>query len=722
MHFLAHLIPFLLSAITLSEAAPTGNSINTNTTANTTNNTQLNASKLPVGAILTHCTTPGTIALTFDDGPYIYTPQILDTLAEHGARATFFLNGHNRGHIYASPEIVQRTLMEGHQLGSHTWNHLSLDTLPYDEIVDQMTILEEAFIRILGFFPTYMRPPFLRHTPVVLGAMADLGYHVIGASVDTKDYENDNPDTNWISFEKFKREVDAGGTIVLAHDAHQYTVEILVDNMLAHVERRGLSAVTVGECLGDPSEYWYRTGRTQIQSLSGATRTLTLETLSAEGKRRAISPAPGSLGTRKKTARDNKSDGESLSAADKDTASLNIKSLKAARQTKETSFRPVDLGGKDWLKTEGQEAMLAAYLGFTNTTDLRKFAISWVCLAAEKYFRESAKGMRKDVPFMLLSNPVNKSQFAGVTTAPETVWPYKETDEDAQKNVQKRWIVAWCLFKMASDVDVYNENTLEENERRTKLEQAEFLERHTSEFARLDLTFPSETVGFPSPNLGPLKDTPENELEVFNRCWEVLRYLAFGLFKSNWKKRFGSTNAISNGTTVNQSNFPTWMQTPDKTVQSGLGTIGAALQTDKLSPVKVMLRWIRDARDPRNEETEQAIRDAELRGIPIPTTDQVLPWDPRLCTSACQFRDKIRRFLGCRELGLNLQVLRLKFYNIAEDLYFDQDASYLSLDELRDSMSNPANYNFLLWVKLEPFDTQDPLANIFEDTEFPAEM
>lgn len=85
-----------------------------------------------------------------------------------------------------------------------------------------------------------MRPPFLRHTPVVLSAMADLGYHVIGASVDTKDYENDNPDTNWVSFEKFKREVDAGGTIVLAHDAHQHTVEILVDNMLAEVERRGL--------------------------------------------------------------------------------------------------------------------------------------------------------------------------------------------------------------------------------------------------------------------------------------------------------------------------------------------------------------------------------------------------------------------------------------------------------------------------------------------------
>ncbi|OQE22095.1 hypothetical protein PENFLA_c013G06658 [Penicillium flavigenum] len=256
MHFIIPLIPFLLSAITLSQAAPTGTSINTNTTTNT-----ISTTSLPVGAIITHCTIPGTIALTFDDGPYIYTPQILDTLAEHGARATFFLNGHNRGNIHTSPDVVQRTLAEGHQLGSHTWNHPSLDTLPYEEIVQQMTLLEETFMRILGFFPTYMRPPFLRHTPVVLGAMADLGYHVIGASVDTKDYENDNPDTNWVSFEKFLREVDAGGTIVLAHDSHQHTVEILVDNMLADVERRGLSPVTVGECLGDLSEYWYRTGR-----------------------------------------------------------------------------------------------------------------------------------------------------------------------------------------------------------------------------------------------------------------------------------------------------------------------------------------------------------------------------------------------------------------------------------------------------------------------------
>jgi hypothetical protein len=75
---------------------------------------------LPFGTVLNHCSVPGTIALTFDDGPYIYTAQILDTLADHGARATFFLNGQNRGHINQFPDLVRRAHKEGHQLGSHT--------------------------------------------------------------------------------------------------------------------------------------------------------------------------------------------------------------------------------------------------------------------------------------------------------------------------------------------------------------------------------------------------------------------------------------------------------------------------------------------------------------------------------------------------------------------------------------------------------------------------
>lgn len=106
-----------------------------------------------------------------------------------------------------------------------------------------MTQLEEAFTRIIGFYPTYMRMPFLMFNGVALSAMADLGYHVIGASIDTKDYENDDPGMSWRSFEKFKAELNAGGSIVLAHDVHRTTVEVLVDNMLAEIRSRGLRSM-----------------------------------------------------------------------------------------------------------------------------------------------------------------------------------------------------------------------------------------------------------------------------------------------------------------------------------------------------------------------------------------------------------------------------------------------------------------------------------------------
>lgn len=107
-----------------------------------------------------------------------------------------------------------------------------------------MTSLENTFSRLLGFYPTYMRFPFLQYDGVSLAAMAELGYRVIGASVDTKDYENDDPGLSWRSFEKFKSELNAGGTIVLAHDSHQTTVEVLVDNMVAEINRRGLKSMS----------------------------------------------------------------------------------------------------------------------------------------------------------------------------------------------------------------------------------------------------------------------------------------------------------------------------------------------------------------------------------------------------------------------------------------------------------------------------------------------
>jgi peptidoglycan/xylan/chitin deacetylase (PgdA/CDA1 family) len=115
--------------------------------------------------------------------------------------------------------------------------------LDYPAIVAQMTQLEDAFMQVLGFYPAYMRPPFLAFNGVVLSAMGDLGYHVISASIDTKDYENDHPDLISHSFEKFRAELDAGGSIILSHDVHEQTVHTLTRAMLEEIRARGLQSM-----------------------------------------------------------------------------------------------------------------------------------------------------------------------------------------------------------------------------------------------------------------------------------------------------------------------------------------------------------------------------------------------------------------------------------------------------------------------------------------------
>lgn len=77
-------------------------------------------SAVPYGTIITSCTVPGTFALTFDDGPYIYTDELLDLLASNGVKATFFINGQNYANIFSFTSTIQRMVNDGHLIGSQT--------------------------------------------------------------------------------------------------------------------------------------------------------------------------------------------------------------------------------------------------------------------------------------------------------------------------------------------------------------------------------------------------------------------------------------------------------------------------------------------------------------------------------------------------------------------------------------------------------------------------
>ncbi|PNY18837.1 Peptidoglycan-N-acetylglucosamine deacetylase [Tolypocladium capitatum] len=230
---------------------------------------------VPYGTTITRCTKPGTMALTFDDGPWKYTSQILDLLDELKVTATFFIAGHNKGkgHIDdSSPgyrEILKRMSNSGHHIGSHTWTHRDLNRLlHYDDPKNkdlgprvrktELIFNEMALRNIFGWIPTYMRAPYLECSSPCQDFLARWGYHVISTNVDTKDYMFDNPSLIEQSKKRFSDGVSESptenGYIVLAHDVHYQTVANLTAYMVEVARKRGYKLVTVGECLGDPKQ------------------------------------------------------------------------------------------------------------------------------------------------------------------------------------------------------------------------------------------------------------------------------------------------------------------------------------------------------------------------------------------------------------------------------------------------------------------------------------
>ncbi|KAL1872767.1 hypothetical protein VTK73DRAFT_1373 [Phialemonium thermophilum] len=216
-------------------------------------------SPVPFGLILTDCLVTGMMALTFDDGPYKYTSEILDVLKRNKVPATFFVVGTNSGKgqiqdpATGYPAIVRRMVAEGHQVRSHTWSHQSLVTLSNEQIVDQIIKNEIALASILGFIPTYFRPPYTQWPQAAIEILLSLGYHVTNYNLDTRDWEGDYSTAQALYLAPLMRSSFASTSfITLAHDIIPSTAHNLTQFMIDEARKAGFRFGTVGDCLGDP--------------------------------------------------------------------------------------------------------------------------------------------------------------------------------------------------------------------------------------------------------------------------------------------------------------------------------------------------------------------------------------------------------------------------------------------------------------------------------------
>ena len=214
------------------------------------------------------CVQNNVVALTYDDGPYLYTAQLLDILKSYGFKATFFITGNNlgKGAIDTTPlysNIIKRMIAEGHQVASHTWSHYSLTDSPSALRKQQMVKNERAIANIIGKYPTYMRPPYSQ-CDAASGCQADmkaLGYHRIYFDLDTQDYLNPLPSQIQNSKNIVKNLLAAQATDYLSiqHDLVQQSVTNLTGYYFDLIRRKGWRGVAAGTCLQDPVANWYRT-------------------------------------------------------------------------------------------------------------------------------------------------------------------------------------------------------------------------------------------------------------------------------------------------------------------------------------------------------------------------------------------------------------------------------------------------------------------------------
>ena len=179
------------------------------------------------------------IAFTFDDGPHpVWTEKLLDGLKERGIRATFFVIGQS---AEEHPELIQRMLEDGNQVGNHTYSHVQLTACKTDQALEEIQKTQEVIYDATGFQPRYIRPPFGSWNEVL---QDKTNLQSVLWDVDPYDWKVQNTD---IIVQRILEQTE-DGSIILLHDVYEESVEAALKVADIFLER-GYRFCTVDEIM-----------------------------------------------------------------------------------------------------------------------------------------------------------------------------------------------------------------------------------------------------------------------------------------------------------------------------------------------------------------------------------------------------------------------------------------------------------------------------------------
>lgn len=186
------------------------------------------------------------IALTYDDGPNdAHTLRLLEVLAKHEVRATFFLIGR---YVQQRPEIAREVVRSGHVVGNHTFTHPLLIFKTDAEIREELRQCRQSLLDAIGEHSNLFRPPFGGRRPGTLRVARDLGLEPIMWNVTGYDW---NGPPAAVIERKISNRV-RGGAVILLHDgghkqmgADRSQTVLATDHLVSRYRGEGYEFVTI---------------------------------------------------------------------------------------------------------------------------------------------------------------------------------------------------------------------------------------------------------------------------------------------------------------------------------------------------------------------------------------------------------------------------------------------------------------------------------------------
>ena len=194
------------------------------------------------------------LALTYDDGPNDpHTLRLLEVLARHDVKATFFLIGR---FVAERPEIAREVARAGHVIGNHTFDHPNLIFCPAAHVRSELEQCQKILTETVGEHSALWRPPFGARLPHVLGVGRKLGLEPVMWTASSNDWKIFTAD----GIEQRVAERIRGGDVILMHDGSHVrmgadrarTVEA-TDWLIRRFRDQGYEFVTVTEMMNTAS-------------------------------------------------------------------------------------------------------------------------------------------------------------------------------------------------------------------------------------------------------------------------------------------------------------------------------------------------------------------------------------------------------------------------------------------------------------------------------------